>query len=373
MKQILALIVLLLVAGGLVFYSQLRPQRLTVSGFVEAHDVRIGSRVGGRVKDVKTEEGKDVKQDDELVILERYDLDERRGEAQSELAARQADWDRLEHGFRPEEIAEAQARRDQLAARVARLQAGPRAQEIAIARDRLKSAEAQRAQSAPQLRRKKELVDRGQVTASELEEAMQKDIDAAALVEIRKQELSLAVEGTRKEEIEEAKAQLAEADAVLKLRQTGFRAEDKEAAKSAVAAAQAALGVIDKQIKELTITAPTDGVIESLDLRPGDLVTANAPVLSLRDMRSKWVRAYVPEGYLDQASIGRKVKVTLDSFPGRTFEGEITYVSPQAEFTPRNVQTIEERSKQVFRIKVTLDDKKNELRPGMIGDVWLGK
>jgi multidrug resistance efflux pump len=385
MKQIIALIVLLVVAGGLVFYSQWRPKAQTISGFVEAHDVRIGSRVGGRVKDVLASEGAKVGYEQELLKLEPFDLEERLAEAKAEAEARESELNRMTHGFRPEEIAEAQARRDQLAARLARLQAGPRPQEVAIARDRLKSAEAQRAQTAPLLKRKKDLFDRGQITATEWEEAMQKDIDAAALVAIRTQELSLALEGTRKEEIEEAKAQLAEAEAVLTLRKSGFRAEDIEAAKAAAAAAQAALRMIDEQYKELTIIAPRQDagvatkkdeapfVVEAFDLRPGDLVTANAPVLSLRDKSSKWIRAYVPESDLKLAPLGRKVQVTIDTFPGKTFEGEITFVSPQAEFTPRNVQTIEERSKQVFRIKVTLKDPDDQLRSGMIGDVWLGK
>jgi multidrug resistance efflux pump len=140
-----------------------------------------------------------------------------------------------------------------------------------------------------------------------------------------------------------------------------------------VQAAEAALKVIQTQIDELTITAPATGIIEALDLRPGDLVTANAPVLTLMDTSTLWVRAYVPEGHLNLAKIGRVVPITIDSLPDKKFKGEITFQSPQAEFTPRNVQTIEERSKQVFRIKVTLKDGLDVLRPGMIGDVWLGQ
>jgi len=373
MKHVLALMVLVLVAGGLVFYSQWRPPRNTVSGFVEAHDIRIGSRVGGRIDKVLAEEGDSVKAGQPLVELAPYDLYERRAEAEATLAARKAELERLTRGFRTEEIEEAKARRDQLAANLQKLEAGPRAQEKDIARSQLAIAEAQLVRANRKFQRTEEIYKRGQSTPEELDDATQQLRTAEAQVAVRRQELSLAEEGTRRELIEEAKAQLAEAQAAWELRKNGFRPEEIAEAKAAVEAASSALQVIDKQVEELTIKAPSDvdGVIESLDLRPGDLVTANAPVLTIRDTSQLWVRAYVPGGHLSQADLHKVVPITIDTFPGEQFKGKITFISPQAEFTPRNVQTIEERSKQVYRIKVTLLDGLDKLRPGMIGDVWL--
>jgi len=100
-------------------------------------------------------------------------------------------------------------------------------------------------------------------------------------------------------------------------------------------------------------------------------VPPNAPVVSMLDLGTLWVRAYVPENRLDLA-LGQRVVVTVDSFPGREFAGHVSFVARQAEFTPGNVQTPEERSKQVFRIKVEIDEGRDQLRPGMIADVWLG-
>jgi multidrug resistance efflux pump len=120
----------------------------------------------------------------------------------------------------------------------------------------------------------------------------------------------------------------------------------------------------------LRIAAPVDGVVEAVDLQPGDLVSANAPVLSLMDLRELWVRAYVPEDALN-VQVGQDVVVTVDSYPDRSFSGKISFVARQAEFTPGNVQTPEERSQQVFRIKVALTEGLDELRPGMAADVWL--
>jgi multidrug resistance efflux pump len=114
-------------------------------------------------------------------------------------------------------------------------------------------------------------------------------------------------------------------------------------------------------------------VVEAIDLHPGDLVAPNAPAVALLDVSHLWVRAYVPESRLGEVRLGQKVPVRVDSFPGRRFSGRLTFIAQEAEFTPRNVQTPEERSKQVFRIKVELDAGRDRLRAGMAADVLLSE
>ena len=123
-----------------------------------------------------------------------------------------------------------------------------------------------------------------------------------------------------------------------------------------------------RRLQELKIRAPGPAVIESLDLQPGDLVGLNVPVMALVDHSNLWVRAYVPENRLN-IQLGQAVEVSTDSYPGERFPATITFIARQAEFTPGNVQTPEERSKQVFRIKVDLDEGLDVLRPGMSADV----
>ena len=118
------------------------------------------------------------------------------------------------------------------------------------------------------------------------------------------------------------------------------------------------------------IRAPVGGVVEALALRPGDLLAANAPALLLLDPSRLWVRAYVPEGRLT-LTLGQEVSLQVDPFPGERFRGRVSYIAGEAEFTPGNVQTPNERSKQVFRIKVSLVDGLDRLRPGMSADVVL--
>jgi multidrug resistance efflux pump len=369
LKRLLAFAGLaLLLAAGL-WFSQWGEDASHVSGLIEADEIRVGSRVGGRVARVLVEEGQTVRKGDVLVELEPYDLLAKRTEAQKLFDARRAEYDRLKAGFRDEEIAQAKAVRDQLAARLEKLKEGPRKQEIAAAAAQVRLAESEQELAQVNYQRAKTLGLAG--TRAELDRAESELKVARERVQVRRAELDVLKEGTRSEDIAAAQAQLEEAHQAWLLRREGYRAEEKAQAQAAMEAAQAALQTIERQIEELTIKAPIDAVVEAVDLQPGDLVGANAPVLSLMDISHLWVRAYVPEDQLG-VQVGQRVQVSVDSYPGDRFTGHISFIARQAEFTPSNVQTPEERSKQVFRIKVALDEGLDRLRPGMAADVWLG-
>ena len=372
LKATVAIVVAVVVLLGALLLSQWRHEPLKVSGFIEAHEIRVGSRVGGRTYKVQVAEGQKVKGGDVLVELEPFDLHERRAQAAGDLAARQADYQRMTNGPRPEEIAQAQARRDRLATELAKLRAGPRKQEIAAAESNLNLAQAQLDWAQQNYNRIAPMFESHTASEAEMNKANEDLKVAKATVSVRRHELDLLKEGTRAEDIAAAESQLAEEEAGLKLLTAGYREEDKAAAKAAMDAAAAAVRAIDEQIAELTIKAPLPSIVEALELRPGDLIAPNAPMLSLLDTSELWVRAYVPENRLS-VQVGQQVTVTVDSFPRRKFPAVVTFVGRQAEFTPNNVQTPEERSKQVFRIKVSLEnaEERDLLRPGMAADVWL--
>jgi multidrug resistance efflux pump len=369
-RRLIAISFAILILAGLIAYSQYRQQPNRVSGFIEADEIRVGSRVGGRVHAVLVEEGDRVERGTILVELEPFDLLQREQEAQQSLAALDAVYRRLAAGLRPEQIAQAEARYDQFKARLDLLEAGPREQEIETARGRLRVAEAELTLAQRNYERRTELFRRNAVTREEVDAASE-GLDAAqAMVVVRKEELELLEIGTREEEKREARARVEEAYQAWKLAERGYREQEIEEAKAARDAAEAALDVIREQKKELTIICPTDGVIEALDLRRGDLVPAGAPVLSVMDTSRMWVRAYVPENRVG-LQVGQTLYVTVDTFGKERFLGEINFIARQAEFTPSNVQTPEERSKQVFRVKVALKDGLDKVRPGMTADVWL--
>lgn len=363
------LLVALLLAGALLS-SQRRHESPKVSGFLESDEIRIGSRVGGRVMRVAAEEGRRVKKGEILVELEPHDLLQRKTEAEAVVAARRAELQKRVAGFRPEEIAQAKARRDQIEARLQKLIHGPRREEIAAAAARLELAEAELKLARLAHERVQALYERKVASQDEYDRATQEFSGTEARRRASAEELALLKAGTRAEEIDEARAQLEESEQAWKLQQSGNRSEDLLAAKAALDQAEASLAALEKQIEELSIRAPIEGVVEALELQPGDLVGANAPVLSIMDVSRLWVRAYVPENMLN-IKIGQQLSLTVDSVPDERFKGTVTFIAREAEFTPGNVQTPEDRSKQVFRIKVTLDEGLDRLRPGMAADVWL--
>jgi len=354
---------------GWLYWQQGRPQPLIVSGFIEAEEIRVGSRVGGRVKDVTVSEGSRVRPGEPLFTMDPFDLEQRLTEVKAELAADQANHERLKAGYRPEEIAQARASRDRAGAVLAKAEAGPREREIEIAREELNVAKANLELAESEHVRLLALNERNEAAKTEVDRALRELKASGAEVAAAQQRLALLTEGTRAEDIAEARAVLAEAQQKLNLLENGYRAEDVAQAAAQVAGAQAKVAAIEVQMSELTVVSPCDCTIEAIDLRPGDLVAPNVPTLALLDLSAMWVRAYVPESRLRQVQLGQRVPVLVTSFPDERFAGRVTFIAREAEFTPRNIQTPEERSKQVFRVKVTIEEGLDRLRAGMAADV----
>ncbi|MEK6642835.1 MAG: efflux RND transporter periplasmic adaptor subunit [Planctomycetota bacterium] len=366
--------VFILVAAGLIsfiYYKQGRTVPFVVSGFIEADEIRVGSRVGGRVAEVLVVEGQRVKSGQPLFRIDPFDLQEQAAQARATLAASRAQHERLKAGYRPEEIEQARAKRDQIRSTLERLTAGPRPQEIEIARELLKVAEASLELAESEYARLERLKQESQAAPKEFDEAVRSLKTGRANVAASQKQLALLVEGTRKEEIAQARAALAEAEQVVKVQEQGYRKEDIAQAGAEEDAAAARVAAMEKQLKELVVLSPGECVVETIDLRPGDLVAPNAPALSLLDLSKMWVRAYVPESRLGEVRLDQRVPIRVDNFPEKVFASRVSFISREAEFTPKNVQTPEERSKQVFRIKATLEEGLDQLRVGMAADVML--
>jgi len=156
----------------------------------------------------------------------------------------------------------------------------------------------------------------------------------------------------------------------LREAERGSRPEDIDAARAQLDADERQLAYLQRQRQETTVVAPADGVIESMDLRPGDLVGANQPVAKMLEPDQLWVRVYVPEPELGRVRLGQLAMLTVDTYPKREFPGKVVEIRSQAEYTPRNVQTLDQRMDQVFGVKVAID-RAPELRPGMAAAVRL--
>ncbi len=361
-----------LMGTGYALWNMVGPKgTIVISGIVEADDIHVGSKIGGRVLKVVARRGQTVKAGEVLVLLEPRDLDASLAEAQAALRQAQAKLALLTAGYREEEIEQAEAAMKQSQAELSQLVAGPRQQEIDQARADWLAAKAQAENSRKLQRRMEDLSKRDLIAKQDFDDAQAKAEESEQKMKSARERYDLVLAGTRTEEIERARQRLAEAEAKLRQLKHGFRKEEVAQAQSEVEGARARVELIRSQLDETVIKAPVDAVVEVLDLEPGDLVGAGKPMATLLRTNSLWVRAYLPEAKLGFVKTGAKVRVRVDSFPNRDFTGIVRRVSRQAEFTPRNVQTWEERVLQVFQTEVVIDDPDHILRPGMNADVTI--
>jgi HlyD family secretion protein len=182
--------------------------------------------------------------------------------------------------------------------------------------------------------------------------------------------LSLVKEGARKEDIEAAKAQVARAQAAVRSAENNRlevrrREQELVSRQAEVQRAQSQVAVVDVQIRDSVAEAPMDGVVLTKNVELGEVVNAGVPILTIGDTARPWLRAYLTEKQLGRVKLGDKVKVTTDSFPGKVYIGRVTFIASEAEFTPKQIQTPEERVKLVYRIKVELDNPNQELKLNM--------
>jgi HlyD family secretion protein len=366
LRRLLPLAVAVLaLAGYLGYRAWVARQPYEWSGTVEAREIAVGSRTGGRVKEVLLKEGDRAEAAQPLVVLEAGDLDAQKLMAQAQLDQARASLDKLKAGARPEEIDEAKARAQTAQSALAEAQHGSRAEEIAGAKARLAAAQVTLDKAQLDDDRSRRLLGQGAVPQSEVDDADATLRGAAAQRDALSQALEELVNGVRREEIAQAATRSAEARASEQLVLAGSRVEDIRAAQAEVDAAQGRLDQILVMIGELVVRSPRAARVETLDLRPGDILAPNATAAVLLEDDQLYVRIYVPETQIGYARIGSSVPVYVDSFPDRAFGGVIEHIDVQGEYSPRNLQTADERANQVFATRIGLKEGVGTLRAGM--------
>ena len=330
-------------------------QGLVASGTLEARDISVGSKVGGRVVKVLAQEGDHVRAGQVLVVFDDAELKARLTQAQGELDAAQADFAKLEHGTRPEDIAEAEAAA--AAKQAGGAHRGFRVEEVAQARADLRRVRADAANTALRYQRAKTLVAQGAVSKQFYDDAEAEMKSAQAQVAAAEHALS-AAEG-----------RLRAARAVSERAVSGFRREDVDAAQARVLQAQGMVEEAQARLDEHEVHAPAAAVVEVLDLRPGDLVQPNAVAARLLEADQLYVMVYVPETQIGRVRLGQSAEVRVDAWPNEAFTGKVEQIRQQAEFLPRNVQTREERVHQVIGVKIRVDNRDDKLRAGISAEV----
>jgi len=315
-----------LIAFGLMIFAVLDRVRskqdegvLALSGNVEATEVAMGFKIPGQVVELAVEEGLHVKKGDRLAALQSAEIQSIVAQQKASLAETVARYDEVKNGSRKQEIEQARAS--------------------------VLNADAELTKAKKDLARYEVLFAKGAVAAQKLDEA-RKNHDVAVSQHRKTLEAqSLVHEGARKEVI--------------------------RAAGERVKQAEAAVRAADERLKDTVIHAPLSGIILRKNAEEGETVAAGVPVYTIGDLETPWIKVYVKESDLGRVKLGQKVGISTDSYPGKIYEGSVSYISSEAEFTPKNVQTREERVKLVFGVKVRVKNINGELKPGMPADVKL--
>ncbi|HEY2930192.1 MAG TPA: HlyD family efflux transporter periplasmic adaptor subunit [Acidobacteriota bacterium] len=368
------IIAVIAAAAIVVFYTfarQENPNKLVLSGFVDQQEIHVGSRQGGRVVQVLVEEGSLVQKDQPLVRLDPEDLIARRAALEADLASSQANLLKLEHGARKEEIAQARASAAAAMSRYSLLKSGARKEEIAQAEAELAAAQAVERDAKIEADRMQQLFDKGVVSQKERDNAFYRYQSQAAQVRARQQKVQELRIGNREEEIQAAYHDYQRELARLRLLEAGTRQEEIAEARARVARMRAQIQELDVNIAESEIRSPAKARVEVISVRPGDLVQPGVPVMRLLEPDRVWVRVYVPEPKLGLVRVGQKAEIRIDTFPNRIFSGVVEQINSESEFTPRNVQSRDERNHQVFGVKIRIDNQLGEIKSGMAADVAL--
>jgi HlyD family secretion protein len=305
---------------------------IRVSGHVEATEVQAAAEVGGRLVDLRVAEGDRVMAGAVIAQLDSRDVDLQIARAQAEREAAEAQLRLLQAGARVEDIRQAQAQVDAASAEAA-------------------AAEAERRSADTDLQRFEALL------RANAGSQKQRD-DALARVNVARERERAALDRVRA------------AREVLARLQAGNRREDIDAARARVAVVDAQIAQLEKARTDATVVAPVSGIVTQKLTDAGEMVAPRMPLLVITDLDHAWANLFVPEPLIPRVTLGQAATVLTDA--GDRVPGTVSYISPQAEFTPRNVQTADERSKLVYRIKVSVDNSAGVLKQGMPVDAELG-
>jgi HlyD family secretion protein len=314
---VIAAVLVVLAAGGMYAWRKHAASDPTaafwLSGNVDVHQVELAFRVSGRIAQLKVDEGDVVKEGESIAELDRVPFENDFAVAQAGVAQARAELSKTTHGYRVEEIAQASA----------------------VVRQR----EADLLNARVTLERLQELVAKSLVNQQQVDDAQARVRVAEAAQASAREQLNLVTRGSRKEDI--------------------------EAQTAALAASQARLEQAKTALQDTTLVAPSGGIVAVRARELGAIVQAGQTVYTLALTDPVWIRAYVPQPRLGRIKPGMHVKLEIDSMPGKQYDGTVGFISPEAEFTPKNVQTEQLRDDLVYRIRVIARDPDNVFRQGM--------
>ena len=313
---IIMILILILVSGC---ETKKPANEIFASGTIEATDVTISSKTAGQIKEILVNEGSRVKKDEVLMFLD--------------------------HDLLDIQLRQAQAGIEQAEAQLRLLQAGARKEDIVLAKEQISLAKINLDQATADKERFAKLYETNTITLKQYEDVSTKYDQAMNQYNSAKENLNKVKNIVRPEEIESSKANL----------------------KRSIVSAD----LIRKNIEDCTIKSPSDGIVSKKFVEPGEYITPGAAVLKLSDLQSVDLYIYITEEELGKVKLGQIADVTIDTYKDKIYKGEVIFISPEAEFTPKSIQTQEERTKLVFAVKIHIINNEFDLKSGMPADAKL--
>jgi len=355
---------------------------IQASGRIEVTEVNVSSKVTGRVAKLLVEEGTDVKVSQLIAELEGEELEAQLRQARAALQSAEARLAQARITLQVEpttvrtQIRQAEENLHAAEQRLSLLKAGSRPQEIEEGRANLRQNLARLEIARLTRDRFRELLADGAIAKQDLDRA-ESDFQAAeAAVRAKRERLAILEEGPRTEDIRAAQAERDRVAAALEAARANaasldLRQQDVRVAEAVVREAAANVRRLESQVAELKVFAPLTATILTKAVEAGEVVTAGKPLVLLGDLDHPWIKVYVTETQVGKVKLGAQARVLVDSFPQQPFRGTVTWIADQAEFTPKNIQTKEERVNLVYAVKVTIDNAQRKLKAGMIADAEL--
>jgi HlyD family secretion protein len=384
MKKRMIWIVLLLAAAGAAYYfyrdaHRTPSDRIEVSGNIELTEVNIGFKTPGKLIERTVDEGDAVKKGQ---LIARLDRDQLLAQKDRETAALQLAQSQLAQAetslaWEKETLAgDVEQRQADLAsnqARLLELKNGSRPQEVRESSAAVQAAQSEMDRAKNDWDRAQTLYKNDDISTEQYDQFRNRFQSAAAALKQAKERDALVVAGPRVEQVDAAAAQVQHARGALKMSEANTlemkrREQELTAHRAQIAQSRANLALIDSQLADTIATSPVDGVVLVKSADPGEVLGVGTTVVTVGDIEHPWLRGYVNETDLGKVKLGSKARIRTDSYPGKVYDGRVTFISSEAEFTPKQIQTQEERVKLVYRIKIEMENPRRELKSNMPAD-----
>lgn len=381
-KLFIILLAIAVCVIGLVWYkwfSRSDNKKIVISGNMELTEVNIAFKISGRLIELNVKEGDSVKKGTVLARLDNEQLLHQRDRANAILMLAESNLAQLETAIKYEketasgQIEQKQAEFNQAEANLRELLTGSRLQEIEQAKASLNMAKTEFEHAKGEWERAQALYESKNISYSQYEQYKTRYEGASATLKQAEEHLALVVEGPRKENIEGGRAQLNRSKANLKLAKAlrielKRKEQELETRQAEIMRAKAELSLVESQMKDTIAESPIDGVVLVKASEVGEIIGSGTAIMTIGDLDHPWLRGYIGERELGRIKLGAKVNVKTDSFPDKVYSGRISFISSESEFTPKQIQTYEERIKLVYRIKIDIDNPNHELKLNMPAD-----